>query len=232
MKRYAVSDIHGCVRTFEALLDTIALSTDDRLFLLGDYIDRGPGSKEVIDLILKLKEEGYQVHCLLGNHESLLLNALGGLVADQHLWLNNGGGATLKSFGLSSAASPHLIPEKYINFLEQLEWYFETEGYILVHAGLDFRMADPLEGRNPLIWIRNWYENINREWLQGRVVVHGHTPAPRPMIEKQLKRLDRVPALDIDAGCVFNSNFFRHLCAFDLDGRQLYFQTNIDANES
>lgn len=231
MRRLAISDIHGCRRTFEALLERLAFTTADELFLLGDYIDRGPDSKGVIDQILKLKTEGYQVHCLRGNHEALLLDALGGLRDEHLLWLQNGGDATMSSFGLPAAASPHLLPEEYIQFLDQLEWYFETEGYILAHAGLDFRAAEPLHARHALLWIRNWHEQIDREWLQGRVVVHGHTPIPGPMIANQLKKLEKVPALDIDAGCVFNGNYLNQLCAFDLDNRRLHFQKNIESDE-
>lgn len=230
MRRLAISDIHGCALTFRALLDQVGLNQEDELFLLGDYIDRGPDSKGVIDLILSLKSQGYRVHCLLGNHESLLLSALGGLADEHRVWLDNGGEATMHSFGLLPTDSPRLIPERYLDFLGQLEWYFETEGYILVHAGLDFRATHPLEAAQAMIWIRSWYQHIDLEWLQGRVVVHGHTPTPRPLIVKQLKKLDAVPALDIDAGCVFKGNYFKYLCAFDLDSRQLYFQQNIETN--
>jgi serine/threonine protein phosphatase 1 len=72
---WAISDIHGCYRTFEALIEKIGLCKEDELHLLGDYIDREPGSKEVLDLILKLKSENYHVHCLLGNHEIMLFHA-------------------------------------------------------------------------------------------------------------------------------------------------------------
>lgn len=228
MRRFAISDIHGCRRTFEALLDQIAFSTEDELFLLGDYIDRGADSRGVLDLILKLQEEGYRLRCLRGNHEALLLDGLGGLADKRDVWMGNGGGATLSSFGLPADASPRQIPGQYIDFLDQLEWHVETDGYILVHAGLDFGMTDPLDNRFAMIWIRNWHGQINPAWLQGRAVVHGHTPIPRPMIVKQLKNLEEVPALDIDAGCVFKSNYLNQLCAFDLDNRQLFFQKNIE----
>jgi serine/threonine protein phosphatase 1 len=146
------------------------------------------------------------------------------------MWLQNGGDATLSSFGLPAAASPHHIPEEYLHFMDQLEWYFETDGYILAHAGLDFRVSQPLQARQSMIWIRDWYGQIDREWLRGRIIVHGHTPVPRPMIINQLKKLNKVPALDIDAGCVFKGNYFKYLCAFDLDNRQLYFQENIETD--
>ena len=66
MRKFAISDIHGCLKSFEALLDKIQLSTSDELYILGDYIDRGPDSKGVIDYIWKLEQEGYAVKCLRG----------------------------------------------------------------------------------------------------------------------------------------------------------------------
>jgi len=71
MRQIAISDIHGCARTFQALLDKIQLSTNDQLYLLGDYIDRGPDSKGVIDTILGLINAGYRVQTLMGNHEKM-----------------------------------------------------------------------------------------------------------------------------------------------------------------
>jgi serine/threonine protein phosphatase 1 len=72
---WAISNIHGCYHTFKALLEKIGLCKEDELYLLGDYIDRGPGSKEVLDLILKLKSENFNIQCLLGNHEIMLFHA-------------------------------------------------------------------------------------------------------------------------------------------------------------
>jgi len=73
---FAIGDIHGCFKPFyELVVDTIALKKDDRLILLGDYIDRGPQSKEVIDFIMDLKEAGFSVTPLMGNHEAMLLES-------------------------------------------------------------------------------------------------------------------------------------------------------------
>jgi len=76
MKKYVISDIHGCAKTFKALVDRISFSREDELYLLGDYIDRGPDSKGVIDHIWDLLETGYTVHCLTGNHEQMFLHAI------------------------------------------------------------------------------------------------------------------------------------------------------------
>ena len=80
MRKSAFSDIHGCNRTFSALLDQVAPDTGDELYFLGDYIDRGPDTKGVIDRIWGLEQEGLTVHCLLGNHEQMLMNSKGVIV--------------------------------------------------------------------------------------------------------------------------------------------------------
>ena len=228
MRQIAISDIHGCIKTFEALLDIVKLTAVDELYLLGDYIDRGAHSKEVIDKIWALQAAGYQVHCLRGNHEELLLHARPEQLTPWLTWLHNGGDMTMRSFGLDPEAPPDCIPSKYLDFLEHLPYYFETDAYFLVHAGLDFRLPNPMEGKNAMLWIRDWYGNLDKSWLNGRIIVHGHTPLFRPMIQHQLNHLDDFPVIDIDAGCVFGNMYLNHLCAFDLTNRQLYFQKNID----
>ncbi|MDX1667739.1 MAG: metallophosphoesterase family protein, partial [Saprospiraceae bacterium] len=170
MRRFAISDIHGCLRSFEALLDKIGLKKEDELYLLGDYIDRGPDSKGVIDRILSLQEEGYTVHCLIGNHEAMMLASTQDSMWKE-TWLFNGGWAALESFGVRDAND---VPDKYFDFLIRLDYYVEVEGYLLVHAGLNFQEPDPLKDEDSMLWIRDWYGQIDREWLDGRVIVHGH----------------------------------------------------------
>lgn len=218
-RKFAISDIHGCLKTFEALLDHIALSTSDELYLLGDYIDRGPDSKGVIDLIWKLEREGYSVHCLRGNHEEMLLDEM---QSEAH-WFRNDN--LTRSFGCNNVG---LIPEAYHGFLEALNWYFEVDEFILVHAGLNFQIENPLEDRNEMTWIRYWYDDIRHDWLDGRIVVHGHTPYHRSIISKSLKTLDEIPAIGIDNGCVFQSVGLRHLCAFDMTNRKFEFMHCLD----
>ncbi len=223
MRRFAISDIHGCVLSFEALLDKIAFSSADELYLLGDFVDRGRDSKGVIDLIWKLQQTGHQVHCLRGNHDQMLLDGLDNMEA-LYNWLRSGGEITMQSFGANFLEE---IPSPYLDFLRNLPYYLEIPGeYILVHAGLDFREPNPLEHHVPMMWIRPWQMNLDKEWLAGRVVVHGHTPTSREEIETHLQLLDDRPIIDIDAGCVFPR--LGHLCALDLTNRKLHFQENVD----
>ena len=230
MPKYAISDIHGCARTLRALLDQIGPTRDDELYFLGDYIDRGPDSKGVIDTLLELRDHGHAVHCLMGNHELMMLEVAkeeededAAFATDN--WLANGGITTLQSY----ANGPDInFPDRHMLFLDELKFHFELPGYLLVHAGLNFLAADPLQDVHHLLWIRRWYNDIDRAWLGERVVVHGHTPVPRSSIEASLRKLDTVPAINIDCGCVYDFVGMGFLCALDLDSRKLFFQRNVD----
>lgn len=226
MRRFAISDIHGCVQSFQALLKSIDLKQEDELYLLGDYIDRGPNSKGVIDHIWHLQSEGFQVTCLKGNHEQMMLNALYSVESQKH-WLKHGGLQTLASFKTEHLSN---VAGEYIGWLRDLPHSHEVDHYILVHAGLNFKETKPMSDTVSMLWIRNWYERLNKEWLDGRIIVHGHTPILRETMEGMLANLDQQPVLDIDGGCVFREAHFRQLIAFDLDQQQLHFQDNIDGH--
>lgn len=219
MRRFAISDIHGCLATFKILLEKIAFVKEDVLYLLGDYVDRGPDSKGVIDYIWQLQEEGYEVNCLMGNHEKMLLDAANGGSKHFHGLIE-----TVESFHLLYASD---IPKSYLNWMRDLAYHFELEDYILVHAGLQFS-GHPLENKEAMIWIRDWYSSIDKEWLDGRIVVHGHTPINKSSIEDNLKSLKKTPAIDIDAGCVFEYKGYGHLCALNLDDLSVTFQERVD----
>jgi serine/threonine protein phosphatase 1 len=226
MSKYAISDIHGCLKTFEAMLDKIALTKSDTLMLLGDYVDRGPDAKGVLDLIMKLENQGYQINCLLGNHEQEMINARTNNEAKKH-WYKWGGIQTLMSFDVEE---PIHIPKKYVDFLKNLPRYIELDGYIFCHAGLNFDTPNPFDNQESLIWIRNWYQDINYKWLGNRIIVHGHTPTDKYDIETMLQLLDKEQYIDIDCGC-FRSNKSTqqgYLCCFDFENRALHFQKCLD----
>jgi Calcineurin-like phosphoesterase len=226
MRKIAISDIHGCIGSFEELLDKIALSTSDELYLLGDLIDRGAGSKEVLDRVLHLKSRGYQVRCLRGNHEQMLLDSLNNW-DDYFGWIESWGGRqTMESF---MAVVPGDIPQIYCDFMAGFEYTAEVDEFILVHAGLDFYSHNPLNPNENMLYLRNWYRHIDNDWLNGRIVVHGHTPTGKPEIQDMLRNLENLPVIDIDCGCfVKHSHGKGYLCAFDLTNRELFFQKNID----
>ena len=230
MHKFAITDIHGCRKTFVALLDQIGFSKNDELYLLGDYVDRGPDSKGVFDMIFELQKKGYTVRCLRGNHEEILLRSLYDPIGLEN-WLLTDGKKTMDSFSVGMAQD---IPVVYLDFMRELDYYFEVDEYILVHAGLNFNLFDPLEDQRDLLIIRRWYDYIRYDWLGQRIILHGHTPMPYYDIEKQLVNLEGTRYLDLDAGCVYAHSDrpdragLGRLCAFDMTNRQLIFQEYVE----
>ena len=220
MSQYAIGDIHGCSKTFNELLNKIGLNEGDELYLLGDYIDRGPDSKGVIDIIWGLREKGIPVICLRGNHESMLLDALK-YREGMNDFIRNGGKQTLQSF---DTVRPIDLPKEYINFFELLPFYHEVGDYILVHAGLNFLEANPLTHTESMLWIRNWYRLIDYKWLENRIILHGHTPIFQLKMKKQYENLAQNKYLNLDGGCYKKG----YLCAFEMTEKKLIAQKCID----
>ena len=225
-RKILISDIHGCARTFERLLNKLALKNEDHLFLLGDYIDRGPDSKGVLDLVEALKGKPYFKTALMGNHEALL-------ISDHHAetvkgWHDMGDQELLDSFGIPNLKE---LPHKYIEQCNALPFYYEDDEMVLVHAGINFKSIPPLLDSKSLMWIRDWYQDLDRAWLGNRLIVHGHTPRTRYEIEAQFAELDKLPILNIDCGCCFvegKAHGLGYLCAFDFTNRKLIFEENCE----
>lgn len=196
MKRiFAIGDIHGCPNTFKALLyEKLAIQKSDEIYCIGDYVDRGNDSKGVIDCIIDLRLQGYQVHTLRGNHEQMMLDSTINM-ENLVLWLTNGGEETLKSFGITSVAE---LPEKYLAFLHETKLFIATDKHIFVHAGLNFRIDDPFTDEEAMLWTRDEY--FDKAKINNRVLIHGHTPISFKAILKQ-RNTNR---FNIDNGCVFD----------------------------
>ena len=184
--RWVVPDIHGCLNTLKSLIENrINLSKSDAIYFLGDYIDRGPDSKGVIDYIMSLQNAGYEIHCLRGNHEDYCLRAW---EADKKRfmfrsniekdWRKNGASSTLDSFGVRR---PRDIDEKYINWIKKTEYYIELDDCILVHAGMNFNISNPFEDTSSMMWIRNFKVDPNK--VGGKKVIHGHVPVEMSLID-------------------------------------------------
>ncbi|MBO6622795.1 MAG: serine/threonine protein phosphatase [Balneola sp.] len=224
-RKIIIGDIHGCLATFEALLNKMNFSNSDTLYLVGDYIDRGPSSKGVIDKIITLKEDGHQIVALRGNHEQMLID---NYIAEVNRGLHQvGDKALLQSFGIRNLAD---IPEKYIHFCDALPLYHQDDEFIVVHAGLRFVYDNPFNDKEALLWARNWYQNIDMEWLGSRIVIHGHTMQSRKETELQFLNLKTDQVIDIDCGAVMSQSRsgLGYLCGFDFTNQELIFQENVD----
>lgn len=190
----AIGDIHGCPKSLEVLLEKISPSRDDHLVFVGDYIDRGPDSKAVIDRLLRLRNE---VPCtfLRGNHEAMMIDYLDS--GSFQLWRMNGGVATLQSY-MRANESEIDLPDAHVEFVRSTELYYETDEFLFVHAGLDPNrtIAENLEtpDEEVLLWERDHLGVSDVAWE--KPVVCGHTPRPEP--------INRDKLILIDTGCVYH----------------------------
>ncbi len=217
-RRFVISDIHGCAKTFSALLKKIHLHKTDTLYLLGDYVNRGPDSKGVLDHVLKLFKNGYDVRASLGNHDELLIRAYEFPEVIDFFKKGKAGKRTLKSFDVKSADE---IPAKYYEFLKGLPLYFILDDFVLVHAGLNFSKEDPFEDIGAMMWTKN--HRVVRKRIGGRRIISGHSPKKKDAIEKSLLK-DKI---FIDNGCVKTKvGGMGSLCVLELNEMKLYFQDN------
>ncbi len=184
---YAIGDVHGCYdQLCEAVarIEAHAARRDYRAILLGDYVDRGPQSREVVELARALVTEQRakgRWFALRGNHEALMIDGVGG--ANYELWLENGGGATLDSY-VDHAEEVR----EHAAWFESLPTLIETENHVFVHAGLSPRYASLAEQPDEVrLWIRGWERN---EHDFGKHVVYGHTPRDKPMLRTLSTGLD------------------------------------------
>jgi serine/threonine protein phosphatase 1 len=163
----AIGDIHGCNTALDTLLGQLQIQPDDTVVLLGDIVDRGPGSRQVIERLLDLQQE-CQLQFVMGNHEQMMLEALE-LPGKMSNWLRYGGQELLDSYG----GSPDLIPESHLDFIRSATDYFETPTEVFTHASLEHEI--PLSEQNAL-WLR-WTRYTGREQplATGQRVICGHT---------------------------------------------------------
>jgi len=182
---YAIGDIHGCLDPLRGLMEQLHLTDEDEVVFVGDYVDRGPDSKGVIDYLLTLRG---RYTFLMGNHERMFLDFLQG--KDRFLFLYNGGAATLESYG-----GVGRIPAAHLDFLNRLQLYYETDDYLFVHGGI--RPGIPLREQDPkdLFWIREEFYAYPGRYP--KTVVFGHTPMREVLMEE-----DRI---GIDTACVYGN---------------------------
>jgi serine/threonine protein phosphatase 1 len=193
MRTFAIGDIHGCATGLSSLLDAVNPAKDDQIVFLGDYIDRGPSSKEVIQTLIDIHSRCRSVF-LRGNHEVMLLDGRDDSVK-AHMWQSAGGLETLLSYGAHLSENwPQAIPASHWSFFERTIPYFETETHIFVHACLDPTLALAEQPDFLLYW--EYLERM-KPHQSGKRVICGHTP------QLSTKPKDIGYAVCIDTGAVF-----------------------------
>lgn len=222
-RRIVCTDIHGCYNSFRALLEKqICLGTDDVLYFLGDAINKGPFSKEVLDYLITIRDRGIKLHLLRGNHEQELLKVQNG---QTHLdtFISKGGQTLLRNFNIQH---PNEVPARYIEFIRSFGYFLELPDFYLVHAGFNFDKVNPFIESEELLNIRDY--KVDLEKTNNRWVIHGHSPTD---LEQILITFEQKTSLhySLDAGCAYHKNPRQaHLLALDLDRWKLYRQPNLD----
>jgi serine/threonine protein phosphatase 1 len=212
MNYYAVGDIHGQYFKLKALMEKLFIKDDDVVIFLGDYIDRGKMVFEVVDYLIRLKE---QINCvfLKGNHELMFMDYLSGI--DENLFMYNGGHKTVLSYeehGWDISRHTYYLdrfmPREHIEFFKKLKPYYETDNYIFVHAGV--WPGTPMEKLPDeiLYWDRSFIYTADK--YVGKTVICGHSPSAQISNYKH--------AICIDTGACFDS--MGHLTAVKLPERE------------
>jgi serine/threonine protein phosphatase 1 len=194
-KIYAIGDIHGCYDRLKKLMGKIPIDLSrDTLVFIGDYIDRGSQSVDVVDYLIKLKKRFPETIFLRGNHEDMLGKFLSG--ADRFSYLLNGGQQTLDSYLIKPVDSEFFpIPPDHMEFYESLRLYYETDEFIFVHAGLRPKVPLEFQKTEDLLWIRGKF--VSSKYDFGKRVIFGHTPLKKPLVEPN--------KIGIDTGAVYGN---------------------------
>lgn len=222
---YAIGDIHGCLDKLRRLLDLLRYDpARDRLLFVGDYIDRGPDSKGVLDLLIQLQRENTANVFLMGNHEDNFLTYIQACLQSETTndwlvepFLAGGGVATLESYH-PSLRNPYesrvieAIPQEHITFMLGLPLYWTDDTYILVHAGVRPGVSLAQQHPNDLLRIRGPF--LRHPHQLGKCVVFGHTPftAVRREADK----------IGIDTGACYRDEGYGKLTAFCLQTQQTF----------
>jgi len=237
MRTWVIPDVHGCLLTLRSLVeDLIGLQKDDSLIFLGDLIDRGPSSKGVIDYIWKLQESGIKTSVIKGNHEEYMAKVfrdeesktgvrrmLGLKSVSFKDWMLYGGAETMSSFNAYNVAA---IPEKYIEWIESLDFYMQWKNFLIVHAGFNFEIEDIFSDTQSMMWIRDY--KIDPGKLGSRKIIHGHVPVTLEFINQSIFS-NSFLFIDLDNGVyITDKPGYGNLLALELNTMELLVQPNLD----
>ena len=237
MNMFAIGDIHGCLDELTSLHKKIFTHDkfdvkNDLIIYLGDYIDRGKNSKEVINQILKLKNNKIKTVNLMGNHDEFMIDFLFNNKNNIENWLNFGLDQTIRSYGIEvvdfikDGFGDDIIDqlrnrllstmsEEHINFFKGLELSFSSENYLFVHAGIDPRKKLTEQAKEDYLWSRSdifFDKNFKAE----KIIVHGHTPE---------ENIVNYPfRINIDTGCFFSGKL-SCVCLNDKNNHREFIET-------
>ncbi len=165
-RRIIIGDVHGHYDTLLALMESMAPNANDQIYFLGDLIDRGPKSAQVVDFVIK-----NQYKCLLGNHEEMLLDVVGSGETSVELyqgWLYSGGNATVASYDSK-------IPQEHLDWMKSLPLYLDLGDIWLVHAGISPQIPLSQQTAEQFCWIREEFHRLPKPYFSDKLIITGHT---------------------------------------------------------
>jgi serine/threonine protein phosphatase 1 len=190
-RAYAIGDVHGCLDLLDSLLAQVEADIDAHpkvktsIIFLGDVIDRGPASAQVVERLRTYSHPRASAHFVMGNHEEVMLRVLDGEVETLSSWLRFGGAETLRSYGIEPrelkkmpddevvASIRAAVPARHRQFLANFADSFTFGDYLFVHAGIRPGVDLSEQAQSDLRWIRDPF--LSDPTDHGFVVVHGHT---------------------------------------------------------
>lgn len=217
-RQLVIGDVHGCHKTLDALLRKLEVSPVDQLFFLGDLINRGPDSGKVLDQIIRLNDNGFQVFALRGNHEQLVLDSA--KVSNEELR------ATLESRNaLSLLRKKGTLKRRYKRFMKNTLHYIELDKFYLVHAGFNLKKKNPFSDAHAMLWKRPF--NLKKK-INGKRVLYGHNPRRWQDIKQAVDM--KLPHIGLDNGCVHThlSKKYGRLVCLELGTMTLHKQRNCE----
>ncbi len=216
-RRFAISDVHGCYYTFKALIEQLRLDKSDQVFLVGDMVNRGPYSDKVLDHIIHLQQEGFQLYLIRGNHEQAILNTVKKSSGQRKV--------ALKSYNSLSLLDENNIKTSYQKLLEASYHYIELDQFFLVHAGFNPKKSLCFSDTFSMMNIRHF--KAKKKALKGKAIIIGHTPTDLTVINDRIKREKK--KICIDNGCVNDRVLNQgNLICLDLDRWSIIVQHNIE----
>jgi len=237
MNIFAIGDIHGCLNELISIHDQILnyknyKKEKDLLIYMGDYVDRGPKSKQVIDQILQLKNKEIKTVFLMGNHEEMMVDFLFNKINNLKNWLNYGADQTFKSYDIEvvdfikDGFEDNIVDKlrkvvieklgnEHLNFFKNLNLSFSVAQYLFVHAGIDPKKNLADQSKKDYIWARS-DEFFHKDFKAEKIIVHGHTPE---------KNVVNYPyRINIDTGCYFSGKL-SCVCLNDINNERSFITT-------
>ncbi|WP_211747907.1 metallophosphoesterase family protein [Paenibacillus sp. Marseille-Q4541] len=241
MRTLAISDIHGCYDQFNTMLEKVNYNPgSDKLILLGDYVDRGIKSRQVVEQVKSLREE-HGVIALKGNHDQMFVDAM--LKGEDELWLNNGAYQTVESYcgfdffeeqfewDTYEKAKAFILKhyEHHIEFLDSLPYYHETDNYIFAHAGINpFYSTWEHTPDDDFLWIRSIFYKNKITNTDNKKVVFGHTPTSYLQESDGIWFSPDGDKIGIDGACAYG----RRLNCLEITEEGIYIEHTVKKGET